>query len=281
MIRGGCLCGTVTFCVYEGVRSMSHCHCSMCRKTHGSPFATYADTASLTWTSGEDDIRHYESSPDFFRSFCGQCGSVLPRYDSKSKQYSIPAGLLDDDPGIKADRHIFVESKASWYAIEDSLPQIQGYGNEEGYRVVEQTNHRGDAGDNAVGGRCLCNAVAFRFFETPELMMYCHCSRCRKVKGAAHASNVFVKPENFEWLRGEDNVTNYDLPGAKRFGNSFCNTCGSSVPRQAKTAPVINIPAGSLDDEPGIKPKGHIYTQSKAPWFDIQDELPQFVEMPE
>jgi hypothetical protein len=44
----------------------------------------------------------------------------------------IPAGLLDDDPALKPDKHIFTDLKSSWYQIEDSLPQ---YSQEELYKL--------------------------------------------------------------------------------------------------------------------------------------------------
>jgi|GEM_PF-3119838 len=64
-------------------------------------------------------------------------------------------------------------------------------------------------------------------------------------------------------------------------GNSFCKKCGSSVPRKAEGAPAINIPAGSLDDSPGIEPKANIFVGSKANWFEISDQIPQHDEMPQ
>jgi hypothetical protein len=36
----------------------------------------------------------------------------------------IPAAAIDDDPGIKPERHIFTEFKASWDEITDALPQF-------------------------------------------------------------------------------------------------------------------------------------------------------------
>ncbi|OED40773.1 hypothetical protein AB833_11815 [Chromatiales bacterium (ex Bugula neritina AB1)] len=144
---------------------------------------------------------------------------------------------------------------------------------------MEQQDRSGRCGDK-VGGSCQCGAVAYQYQNNAKLMMYCHCSRCRKVKGAAHAANVFVLPEDFQWLQGEDNIVVYDHPGAERFGNSFCRTCGSSVPRKAVSSPMVNIPAGSIDDAPGIDSKGHIYTNSKSNWFDITDGRDQFEEMP-
>lgn len=38
------------------------------------------------------------------------------------------------------------------------------------------------------------------------------------------------------------------------------------------------LPAGTLDDDPGLKPIVHIYTGSMAPWYTITDELPKFEE---
>ena len=40
------------------------------------------------------------------------------------------------------------------------------------------------------------------------------------------------------------------------------------------------VPAGSLDSDPGIAPAGHIFVESKAPWFDITGDVPQFATMP-
>jgi hypothetical protein len=41
MVRGQCLCGAVTFEVSAELGMVTHCHCSMCRKFHGSAFSTH------------------------------------------------------------------------------------------------------------------------------------------------------------------------------------------------------------------------------------------------
>ncbi len=41
-IEGACLCGKVRCAMAGAFTAMSHCHCSMCRKHHGSAFATFA-----------------------------------------------------------------------------------------------------------------------------------------------------------------------------------------------------------------------------------------------
>ena len=48
----------------------------------------------------------------------------------------------------------------------------------------------------------------------------------------------------------------------------------------AKEGASVIVPAGTLDDDPGIRPIVHIHTASKAIWFEITDTLPQFREFP-
>ncbi|MEE8165137.1 MAG: GFA family protein, partial [Myxococcota bacterium] len=35
---------------------------------------------------------------------------------------------------------------------------------------------------------------------------------------------------------------------------------------------------GLFDDDPGVKPALHMFVGSKAPWWEIGDDLPQFEE---
>ena len=70
------------------------------------------------------------------------------------------------------------------------------------------------------------------------------------------------------------------LPGAKRFGQAFCRRCGSPVPRVVLSTGYVVVPYGSLDGSPGRPPRGHIFTGSKAPWYEITDGLPQWEELP-
>jgi hypothetical protein len=47
----------------------------------------------------------------------------MPRVDRERGFAVVPMGALDDDPGIRPQRHIFVGSKAPWYEIADGLPR--------------------------------------------------------------------------------------------------------------------------------------------------------------
>jgi len=278
MANGSCLCEQVKFNVNGTTSDMSHCHCSMCRKIHGSLFATYFYAEQVEYLEGAHMIDHYESSKDFIRSFCNTCGSPLPEKSQDGPGYYVPAGLMNDDPGVRPDKHIFTESKAEWYDITDDLPQHKHYGDDDLSRVVEVEASRSKPG--SVSGGCQCGSVQFEFTGTPRIMMNCHCTRCRKVKGAAHATNAFVACNQLNWISGQDNIADYKLPDAQFFAHAFCKTCGSSVPRARADGSVYNVPAGSLNQSPGIEAKGHIFIGSKAPWFEVTSDLPQWEEMP-
>ncbi len=126
MIRGSCLCGGVAFALDGDVRFMSHCHCSMCRKAHGADFSTVAHggLAEFHWVRGEDLVTHYESSPGNRRAFCRVCGSNLPSTHAAVDHVGMPAGTLDDDPGVRPWLHICTASKAPWVDITDDLPRF-------------------------------------------------------------------------------------------------------------------------------------------------------------
>ncbi len=130
----------------------------------------------------------------------------------------------------------------------------------------------------SVAGSCLCGSVRFEIVPPSTGFRYCHCSRCRKVTGAAHAANLFLPESQFKWLAGESLVRRFDLPGAKRFAVSFCTQCGTRVPHRIAGTENVLIPAGVLDSIPDLRPEGSIFWGSKAAWFIETTELPKFEE---
>jgi hypothetical protein len=132
MIRGSCLCGAIRFEI-DKVLALTHCHCVYCRKLSGAAFATYAHVAQdkFRFLSGEDMMAEFESSPGSRRKRCRVCGCPAPGKAPYLTTVSIPAGLLDDDPGVRPVLHVFASSKASWWTIADDLPRhekwVPGY----------------------------------------------------------------------------------------------------------------------------------------------------------
>ena len=129
-------------------------------------------------------------------------------------------------------------------------------------------------------GSCLCNAVTYQFSGPEFVFQYCHCSRCRKFTGSAHAANIIIDPKQFEWLGGEELVGRYEHPEAKHYATCFCKRCGSSLPWLAKSGRSMVIPAGTLDDDPGIRPAQNIYWQDRAPWRVEVADLVHYDELP-
>lgn len=132
MIRGSCHCGTVRFEI-DQVRALTHCHCANCRKLTGAAFASYAhvEAEKFRFVAGEDMTVSYESAPGSFRHRCKVCGCLTPGRAPYLQTVSVPAGLLDDDPVARPRLHVFTSSRATWWTIQDDLPQydkwVPGY----------------------------------------------------------------------------------------------------------------------------------------------------------
>lgn len=129
--HGSCLCGGVRFAIARAVGPLELCHCSRCRKASGSAFVSGlgVDRRDFRLLAGAELIRRYEAPvrdepPGYRTAFCGRCGSPVPDPSGDSPWFEIPAGLLDDDPGVRPDRHIFVEHAAVWLEASSDLPRL-------------------------------------------------------------------------------------------------------------------------------------------------------------
>lgn len=278
MSRARCLCGAVAWEIDGPFDLMSHCHCARCRKTHGAAFATYVSGPAGTFRlQGAENVVRWESSPGFFRCFCGRCGSVVPG-DPFEGRIFVPAGNFDDDPGARPLAHIFVAFKAPWFDIHDALPRFDAF--PPGIDAPTLPDRAPLDPPGRTRGSCLCGSVTY-IVEGQALRCHnCHCSRCRKGRSAAHASNLFTAADGVRFTRGEDRLVSYKLPEAQRFTQTFCRTCGALLPRIDHSRGIAAIPMGSLDDDPGVRPQSHIFVGSQAPWYTIADALPQYAEYP-
>lgn len=129
-------------------------------------------------------------------------------------------------------------------------------------------------------GSCLCGQVHYEAEAPFKVFQYCHCSRCRKLTGSVHSANLFVPPAQFRWVKGAELVGRYQLPGAKYFSTAFCKNCGSTLPWQTNDGSNMVITAGTLDEDPGIKPQQNIFWGSRSPWCVETSELPKHEELP-
>jgi hypothetical protein len=130
-----------------------------------------------------------------------------------------------------------------------------------------------------LAGACLCGAVTYEATGEAQRFYFCHCSRCRRASGSAHAANVFLQPGTLRFITGAEQIRTYRVPEAVRFANHFCGICGARLPRQAGADTVV-IPAGSLNDDAPIAPQARIFMDSRAPWSCHGDQLPCFEQLP-
>lgn len=107
-------------------------------------------------------------------------------------------------------------------------------------------------------------------------MGHCHCSKCQKVSGTGANAVVYAAPDDFVWLQGESAIKDFEL--ADGWSSTFCDDCGSPLPKVLPDRSRCIVPAGLLDDDPGPKKMGHIFVGSKASWDVIGDDAPQFDE---
>jgi hypothetical protein len=279
MPQGSCLCGDLAYEIQGPFLEAHHCHCTYCRKEHGTPYATYgvAPAAGMKWLRGEDEIARYESSPGFHRSFCPRCGSIVPGASFQGLAF-IPLGNLDQDPGVRPIMHIHTAAKAPWWEIRDELPQHAAF--PPGIDAPVQPTPEPKDPPGRTRGSCLCGKVAFVIEGEPIVARHCHCSRCRKGRAAANATNLVVPFAALRFTRGEDQLVSYKVPEAKFFTQVFCRSCGSSMPRKDASRDISVIPMGSLDDDPGLRPQHHIFVADKVPWLEIRDGLPQYEAYP-
>ncbi len=128
MITGSCLCGNVTYTISGTVGDIVHCHCTTCRKAHGSAFSSVAAVADAHFNlSDTEQLKSFESSKGKKRYFCANCGTQVYAKRENTEHLILRLGSLDDDPESSEKQHIWVSQKAPWYSIDNNLPEHQEF----------------------------------------------------------------------------------------------------------------------------------------------------------
>ena len=133
--------------------------------------------------------------------------------------------------------------------------------------------------DAELTGGCLCGGVRYAIRGSLRHASHCHCGMCRKHHGAAFGSYASVSRADFRFESGASLVGRYaSSPGVER---GFCTRCGSTLFWDAiENRKSFGIALGSFDGDPGVRPSLHIFVGSKAPWYEIADDLPRHETSP-
>jgi hypothetical protein len=127
-----------------------------------------------------------------------------------------------------------------------------------------------------LSGRCECRAVSYRVPDEFRYAANCHCSNCRASTGSAFKPFAGIEREKLEVVAGADTLLVW---GDDDANHTRCGICGSLLYSVVRDGAWVHVALGSLADAPSIRPTEHIYVGSKAPWFEITDDLPQNEEL--
>jgi hypothetical protein len=127
-----------------------------------------------------------------------------------------------------------------------------------------------------LAGRCECRAVRYEVADEFVYAANCHCSNCRASTGAAFKPFAGIERGKLAVTSGAGTLLVW---GDEHENHTRCGICGSLLYSVVRDGEYVHVAMGSLVDEPSIRPGGHIYVGSKAPWFEITDDLPQADEL--
>ena len=126
-----------------------------------------------------------------------------------------------------------------------------------------------------LAGKCYCGAVEYVVEDAFLYAANCHCSNCRRTTGSAFKPFAGIERGKLAITKGE---TELMIFGRKDANDTHCGICGSLLFSVVRGGAFVHVPMGTLIDDPTIRPTHHIFVGSKAPWFTIADDLPQYEE---
>ncbi|MDB5985166.1 MAG: hypothetical protein JWR16_219 [Nevskia sp.] len=126
-----------------------------------------------------------------------------------------------------------------------------------------------------LAGKCLCGAVEYAVADEFVYAANCHCSACRRATGSAFKPFAGIERSKLAITQGADKLM---LFGDDHGCDTRCKLCGSLLYSVVREGMFVHVTMGSLVDDPAIRPTKHIFVGSKAGWFTITDDLPQYRE---
>ncbi len=123
-LTGGCCCGAVRYVIEASAADVSHCHCSICRRSSGAPVVTWLTVPRPTLRLLSGTPRERQSSTHAVRSFCADCGTALTfRGDGQPDTLDVTVASLDHPERVAPREHIWVGNALPWMRLDDDLPR--------------------------------------------------------------------------------------------------------------------------------------------------------------
>jgi hypothetical protein len=126
---------------------------------------------------------------------------------------------------------------------------------------------------NKLTGKCFCGAVHYEVADEFIYAANCHCSNCRRTTGSAFKPFAGIERGKFALTAGHDKLLIF---GDESGHDAHCGRCGSLLYSLVRDGAYVHVAMGTLVEDPAIRPSAHIFVGSKASWFTIADDLPQY-----
>ncbi|WP_375786375.1 GFA family protein [Bradyrhizobium sp. Pha-3] len=141
--------------------------------------------------------------------------------------------------------------------------------------MTASADSNASSSETILTGECFCRDVRYEVADAFGYALNCHCSNCRRTTGSAFKPFAGIVREKFIVTRGAEGLLIY---GDELTHDAHCGRCGSLLYSQVRSGAYVHVTMGTLRDAPTIRPTAHIFVGSKAPWYEILDDLPQYQE---
>lgn len=125
-LTGQCLCGAVSYNADGEIAFQGNCHCTDCRQSSGSPFATlvFMKDSDVAVTGALQSYSHaVDSGNTLTKQFCGTCGSqMFGKNAARPGSMAIKAGTINEQEIVAPQFNVFAGSKMDCTTLEPSIP---------------------------------------------------------------------------------------------------------------------------------------------------------------
>lgn len=128
-------------------------------------------------------------------------------------------------------------------------------------------------------GSCLCGRVRYRYDAEIEEVSMCHCTQCQKAQGSAFVAVAPIVAAQFAITQGKEFLKEFRALAHK--ARVFCKECASPLYSVRDDLPqVLRLRIGTLETPIRPKMQYHGFVASKAAWYEINDDHPQYQGLP-
>lgn len=151
VLTGGCQCGAVRYALDQQPENVHVCHCRMCQKAVGGPFAVICPVLKPAFRVTRGELSFFRSSDVGRRGFCQNCGTPLTFDYPEGDDIGVLVGTLDEPDRAPPVVQYGNESRVGWYGGVVSLPGNASTYSEEPAMLhrISSSNHQHPDHDTA------------------------------------------------------------------------------------------------------------------------------------